>query len=218
MMKLELMGEFFDSRLEDYESHMLECIESAEIFYRYTAKLLPNASDAKVLDLGCGTGLELDEYFKLNPTANVTGIDLAPGMLSVLRNKHGDKNLTLICGSYFDTDFLSDEYDCAVSVESLHHFTAQEKESLYTKLFDSIKNNGYFILTDYFAADTEEEIRLRSKYIELKREQNLPPDQFYHFDTPLTVDHEIECLLKSGFKNIEIMSNWGATYTLRAYK
>ena len=33
--------------------------------------------NAEVLDLGCGTGLELDFYFKCNPTAKVTGIDLA---------------------------------------------------------------------------------------------------------------------------------------------
>ena len=218
MMKLELMGEFFDSRLDDYENHMLECIEGAEIFYPYTANLLAKEPNAKVLDLGCGTGLELDEYFKLNPTANVTGIDLAPGMLSVLRNKHKDKSLTLICGSYFNTDFPRNEYDCAVSVESLHHFTAQEKKSLYTKLFDSIKSNGYFILTDYFAADQEEEVSLRNKYVELKKEQKLPEDKFYHFDTPLTVDNEKEVLLGSGFKNVEIMAKWGATYTLRAYK
>ena len=83
-MKLELMGEFFDARIDGYESHMLDFIESARIFYPFTARLLPMAEDAFLLDLGCGTGLELDESFNLNPTAKVTGIDLAPGMLSAL--------------------------------------------------------------------------------------------------------------------------------------
>ena len=29
-----------------------------------------------VLDLGCGTGLEMDFYFRRNPAAKITGIDL----------------------------------------------------------------------------------------------------------------------------------------------
>lgn len=80
-MKLEKMDEFFNNRLEIYDDHQINCIEGAAEFYRYTANLLPKAIGCKVLDLGCGTGLELEEYFKLNPQANVTGIDLASGML-----------------------------------------------------------------------------------------------------------------------------------------
>ena len=38
-MKLERMDAFFDSRLDGYEEHQLTCIESAEIFYPYTASL-----------------------------------------------------------------------------------------------------------------------------------------------------------------------------------
>jgi ubiquinone/menaquinone biosynthesis C-methylase UbiE len=44
--------------------------------------------------------LEQDEYFLLNPTAKVTGIDLAPGMLNRLRKKHSDKDLNLILGLF----------------------------------------------------------------------------------------------------------------------
>ena len=218
MMKLERMGEFFDARLEGYESHMLECIEDAKIFYPFTANLLPQSENASILDLGCGTGLELDEYFKLNPTAYVTGIDLAPGMLSALKKKHGDKNLFLICGSYFEIEFSNDKYDAAVSVESLHHFTAEKKNPLYSKICRALRDAGSFILTDYFAKDDTEECFLRNEYLRLKAEQNIQNDEFYHFDTPLTVNHEIEIMLKSGFSKVEIMSNWGATYTLKASK
>jgi tRNA (cmo5U34)-methyltransferase len=217
-MKLELMNQFFDSRLEEYENHMLECIESAREFYKYTASILPMNKDAAILDLGCGTGLELDEYFKLNPSAHVTGIDLAQGMLSVLKAKHSNKNITLICGSYFDEDFGTDRFDAAVSVESLHHFTASEKRPLYTNLFNSLKPDSYFVLTDYFASGDYEEKLYRSEYIRLKKEQGLSDDMFYHYDTPLTVDHEIQVLLESGFNRVEILQSWSNTYTLKAIK
>ena len=84
---LEKMGEFFDKRLDGYDEHMMTNIESADEFYPFTARCLPLFDSARVLDLGCGTGLELEEYFKLNPTAAVTGIDLARGMLSELGMK-----------------------------------------------------------------------------------------------------------------------------------
>lgn len=82
---LEKMGEFFDRRLDGYEAHQLTCIDSAGIFYPFTAGCLPAQPGASILDLGCGTGLELSYYFKRNPTARVTGIDLAQGMLAELK-------------------------------------------------------------------------------------------------------------------------------------
>ena len=91
-------------------------------------------SSGLVLDLGCGTGLELEYYFPRNPAARVTGIDLAPGMLGRLREKFPDKALRLINGSYFDVPLEAERYDAVVSVESLHHFTAGEKLPLYQKL------------------------------------------------------------------------------------
>ena len=217
-MMLELMGQFFDARLENYEQHMLECIEAADKFYPFTAGLLPEFDKAQILDLGCGTGLELDEYFKLNPHASVTGIDLAPGMLEALKRKHGDKNITLICGSYFEEEFGESIFDAAVSVESLHHFTSSQKLPLYEKLYNALKPGGYFILTDYFAKDDEYENHFRSEYLRLKSEQKLDDDKFYHYDTPLTVDHETEILYKAGFIQVEVLSNWGATFTIRATK
>jgi len=213
---LEKMGEFFDKRLDEYEAHQLNCIDSAREFYTYTARCLPMDSGCRIIDLGCGTGLELDEYFRLNPSAKVTGIDLAPGMLNRLREKYGDKELTLILGSYFDVPFGTEKFDAAVSVESLHHFTADEKIPLYEKLQKSLKTNGYFILTDYFSLTDEEEKFHRKELLRLKAEQSIENNELYHYDTPLTVDHEVECLLAAGFFSVEILNRWGATYTIKA--
>lgn len=58
---IEKMGEFFDNRLDGYDEHQLTCIESAREFYPYTANCLPKEMESYVLDLGCGTGLELEE-------------------------------------------------------------------------------------------------------------------------------------------------------------
>ncbi|MBO4458672.1 MAG: class I SAM-dependent methyltransferase [Butyrivibrio sp.] len=195
---LEKMGDFFDARLDGYEDHQLSTIESAREFYPFTAKCLPTAEGTYVLDLGCGTGLELDEFFALNKTAKVTGIDLAAGMLDALQKKFSGKDITLINGSYFEVPFGEEKFDAAVSVESLHHFTKEEKIPLYTKLRAALKSGGYFILTDYFANSEDEETRFRQELLQIRKEQKLSDDEFYHYDTPLTVEHEKEALIVAG--------------------
>lgn len=213
---LEEMASFFENRLLSYDEHMMTTIEGAPEFYKFTALQLPPTEYCAILDLGCGTGLELAEYFALNPSANITGIDLSEGMLSALKDKFPGKKLNLICGSYFDVSFGKNRFDAAVSVESLHHFTAEQKLSLYKKLVDSLKANGYFILTDYFAESEALEQEYFENLRQLKLEHGIIDSTFYHYDTPLTIGHEMEALRSAGFSQCEILKNWGATYTIKA--
>ena len=213
---LERMDAFFEARLDGYEEHMLKNIESAEVFYPFTASCLPQAPGCSVLDLGCGTGLELAYFFAQNPAANVTGIDLSEGMLNALREKYRDYSIHLICGSYFDVPLGEACFDAAVSVESLHHFTKEAKIPLYAKLRDALKPNGFFILTDYFAMTDAQEQACFGELARLKEIQGITDHACYHFDTPLTVQHETEALLEAGFSAVEVLGGWGATCTLKA--
>ena len=215
---LEKMGKFFDSRLVGYDEHMMTNIEGASEFYPFTAAQLPKAAGARIVDLGAGTGLELEEYFRINPSASVVAIDLAPGMLGELERKMAGRDVSLILGSYFDVPLGTECFDAAISVESLHHFTQNEKISLYKKLHGCLLRGGFFILTDYFAASEDAEKAFRDELLRLKAEQGISDGEFYHFDTPLTVAHEIEALRAAGFERVEVLGSWGATYTIKATK
>ena len=215
-MKLERMDDFFAARVDGYDEHMRTTIEGASGFYAYTASLLPAEKGARVLDLGCGTGLELEEYFRFNPRAEVTGIDLSEAMLKALKEKLPDRTVHLVLGSYFDVPFGEGVYDAAVSVESLHHFPAEQKEALYRKLHAALSDSGRFVLTDYFAESEELEKEYFQNLKLLKGEQGLPENEFFHYDTPLTVDHEMQVLRQAGFADVQILKEWGTTFTLLA--
>ena len=218
-MKLEKMDEFFAARIEGYDEHMRSNIEGASGFYTYTAELLPREAKSRILDLGCGTGLELEAYFAKNPSAEVTGIDLSEVMLNALKAKFPDNKLNLIRGSYFSVPFGEEQYDGAVSVESLHHFRADMKASLYRKLHAALKDGGLFVLTDYFAESEELEKEYFQNLAALKKEQGLSDDEFYHYDTPLLVEHEMDILRQAGFRDVRIMQKWGeSTYTVLSAK
>ena len=213
---LEKMSDFFKERLDGYDEHMLTEIEGAAEFYAFTSAELPMETECRILDLGCGTGLELERYINANPAAQITGIDLSAEMLDKLKEKFPDNNLNLICGSYFDVSFGENCFDAAVSVESLHHFTAEAKLTLYRKLYSSLKQGGYFILTDYFAESEEAEREYFDNLHRLKKEQGIDDNEFYHYDTPLTVGHEINVLSDAGFSKVEILHKWGATCCVKA--
>ena len=216
MMKLERMDDFFAVRVDGYDEHMRADVECGDGFYAYTASLLPEGKGIRVLDLGCGTGLELEEYFRLNPEAYVTGIDLSDAMLLALERKFPDKRIRLIRDSYFDVPLEGNSYDAAVSVESLHHFPAEQKEGLYRKLHATLKETEFFVLTDYFAESEELEKEYFQNLKQLKEEQGLPEEDFFHYDTPLTADHEMQVLRQAGFSDVRIMKEWGSTFTLLA--
>ena len=215
---LERMEDFFSSRIDGYDEHMLRDIEGASEFYPYTASLLPPEPGTRILDLGAGTGLELEYYYGQGGCASITCIDMCPEMLEALALKFPGKDIKTVCASYLDIPFGENRYDAAVSVESLHHFTEKEKLSLYRKLHSSLKMDGQFILTDYFASSPAEEDALAAQYLTLREQQGIEKDVICHFDTPFTVYHETSVLLEAGFSGVEILRSWAATYTLRAVK
>ena len=145
---IEEMSAFFAARVEGYDEHMLNDVVGCREGYARLAQALP--ADARdVLDLGCGTGLELDALFARFPDLRVTGIDMTEEMLRALREKHPDKALRLIRGDYFACDFGRGAFDAVVSFESLHHFPRAQKLGLYRRVFAALRPGGAFCNGDY---------------------------------------------------------------------
>ena len=204
MEKLEKMADFFTARVEDYDKHMMDNVYGDDTTFKIFAGALPNKTN-KLLDLGCGTGLELKEIFKRFPSLEVTGVDLTQAMLDKLKEKYADKKLNLVCGDYFLVDFGKNQFDAAVSMETIHHFTKEKKVELYKKIYDSLKENGCYIECDYVAESQEAEDVFFAEYEKLKIENNIKSDEFFHFDTPLTIENQIDALKKAGFKEVEVL-------------
>ena len=214
---LEDMGGFFAKRLAGYEHQMLVNVEGCFEGYKILAENIPSQTES-LLDLGCGTGLELDEIFKLKPGISVTGIDLSPEMLQELKRKHPDKNISLKCESYFDSDLGSEAFDCAISFQTMHHFTHEAKISLYSKICNSLKNGGIYIEGDYTAASQFEEDFYYAENNRLRKLQNIQNNAFYHYDTPCTVENQIEMLKTAGFSEVKQIFKKGNTAIIVASK
>lgn len=214
-MQLEKMDDFFNARAEIYDSHMLDELQ-LEDFYSEIANCFPKGnSEPALLDLGVGTGLELERLFRLFPELRVTGIDVSQKMLDILKEKYIGKNITTVRGSYFDIDFGKKSYDFVLSTYSLHHFSEEKKQTLYRKVFEALREGGICVLGDYTCKTLDEQ----EQYIrEGEKIDNHIADGFYHYDIPFTAGTEIKLLKAAGFSNIEIVREWEKTTIIRAGK
>lgn len=216
-MPLEEMSKFFENRLEGYEEHMLLNVTG----YKEASVILPTIITGQceqLLDLGCGTGLELENVFKAFPNIQVTGIDLTQSMLDKLQDKYNGKSLQLICGSYFDVELATESFDCAISFQTMHHFSHKAKIGLYKKIFKTLKPKGTYIECDYMVETQEEEDYFYREYQRFMKDMDVSKGEFYHYDTPCTLDNQIKMLKEAGFIKVEKVFKMDHTAMILAVK
>lgn len=208
----EEMKTFFNTRAEIYDAQQIKNIDGGEKCYREIAQYIPDHTKT-LLDLGCGTGLELESIFKRFPVIDVTGIDLADKMLEKLAAKYSKYSINLINGNYLTVDIGAEKYDAAISVMSFHHFSHSQKRKLYTNICRSLKSNGVFIECDYMVGSNDRDIEehFLSEREKLLTDNNLT-ENLYHYDIPFTIEHEMSLLTESGFQSVKKV--WGVENTI----
>ncbi len=216
MEKLEKMADFFAARVNMYDEHMINDVEGCREGYQLIADFVPEKAK-KLLDLGCGTGLELVGILKKLPDLQITGIDLCGEMLSELSKKFKEKKIKLICSDYFTEPFEND-FDCAVSFQTMHHFSHEKKLSLYRKIFEALTDDGVYVECDYMVETQSEEDFWFSENRRIRQKLGTSEDEFYHYDTPCTIENQIMLLKNAGFQSVETVMRIENTTMLVARK
>lgn len=216
-MKLEEMSSFFDARVSGYDAHMLDTVKGCAQGYQMMANYVPEGAN-RLLDLGCGTGLQLEAIFKKIPEIQVTGIDLCNSMLKQLSEKFSQKAIRLIQGSYFDVPFEPEHFDVALSFQTLHHFKKEKKLTLYKKIFNALEEGGIYLECDYMVEVQEiedEHFRVLDQY---RKDHGIDENVFLHYDTPCTVENQKSLLEEAGFEAVMVLWRMENTTLIRAIK
>ncbi len=217
--ELERMAKFFDRRAAFYEEHMRRSVAGFEDFYRTVAAPIERTAEPiEILDLGCGTGLELESLFKRSPNARITAVDLSRGMLAKLSEKYADKakQIALIQDSFLEFPIGQGRWNYIVSVMAMHHLTPEEKLLLYRSIHIGLRPGGLYIEGDYVVAEEEEKELLR-EYWKLRRANPEVANGAYHLDIPLSTKTQIRLLSNAGFAGVGITwsSDKAAVFTAR---
>lgn len=208
------MAAFFDVRASGYEQHMLSSIEHADAFYASLADALPSEPvSPEILDLGIGSGLELDGVFDRFPLATVTGIDLSAGMMHLLARKQRpwSGRVRTIQGSFLTHHLGCGVYDAVISSMALHHWVPSIKAGLYRRVRAALRPGGTFINADYTVTADEVADRLRA-FADTAHAQ----DHSCHIDLPLTEHQEVELLKLAGFDPVMVTFRNANACTFRA--
>ncbi|MDD4137939.1 MAG: class I SAM-dependent methyltransferase [Methanoregula sp.] len=103
--------------------------------------------EARVLDIGCGTGL-LSLKFLDKADCRVTAIDSSPEMLGIFREKIETLGLAgrvrCMQASAETMDFLPAEFDIIAATVSLHH--VKDKAPVLEKIHACLADGGRFVL------------------------------------------------------------------------
>lgn len=204
--KPEEMASFFNARVSGYEDHMKENPNYNEEKILLAGQFDVTGEPVRILDLGCGTGLEIKYILERTPNARFLGIDLAGDMLESLKSKYRDvlNQIELVNASYFDYDFERNQYDYVVACFTMHHWLPEQKLLIYNRIFDSLKPGGKFINDDYLVPEAESKAML-AKYLQMKDSGVLKDGEFYHIDIPCSVKTESQILSEVGFRRIKIV-------------
>jgi len=212
----EEMVSFFDARAAGYDEHMRETIPDFDAFYVAVAGAVPRTdAPIEILDLGIGTGAEIEPLLARTPNACIVGVDVSGEMLALLRAKHASRlsRIDLVHASYQDIDFGDSTYDAVVSVMTLHHHTASDKLALYRRIRAALKPGGRFVNGDYIvspdeAAEHVTGFRQAMGAMAGSLPEAMTEEAFagtYHVDIPLSLDREIDLLTRAGFIEIEVV-------------
>ena len=106
-----------------------------------------------VLDLGCGDGIVAAMLLERFPTAHVTGMDSSPPMLAAAAER-----LAAYPGRWAlqpgalealtALDLPAEGFDAAIGIQSIHHLSGDEKQTLFRTVAGLLRPGGLFVLSD----------------------------------------------------------------------
>jgi len=109
-------------------------------------KMYPVNAGMRVLDVGCGTGAHLRLYQKEN--CEIYGIDLSPAMITVAREKLGEK-AQIGLGNATNMEFENDKFDLILCSTVLHEMPQKMREKVLEEIRRVLKSAGRILLIDF---------------------------------------------------------------------
>jgi ubiquinone/menaquinone biosynthesis C-methylase UbiE len=106
---------------------------------------------AVIVDVGCGTGVNLTHLKKGFPGAAIIGIDLSEAMLKMAaaRAEAGDRLFSLSQGSAFRLPFADQSLDALVSTRFIHQFPHPLKIELFREFKRVVRPGGCLAVEFY---------------------------------------------------------------------
>lgn len=108
---------------------------------------------ARILDVGCGTGVPIGRYITQQNQFSLFGIDSSAEMVALFRENLPEASVQ--CVRIQESDFFSLTFDAAISWGVLFHLLPEDQENVLAKIAGALKVGGYLLFTSGQEEDGE---------------------------------------------------------------
>lgn len=184
-----IYDEYFESGFK--YSNILDKGEYENAYGEYDmlyGKVLPDSKDARILDVGCGTGHFL-YYLNKKGYQDFLGIDISPQQVEFCKKNISEK--VKLADAF---RFLQDKegvYDMVVAHDVLEHILKEKTFAFLDLAYQSLNDNGVFIVR---VPNMSNPFSLDSRYRDFTHETGFTEKNLY------------QILWIAGFRNIQISS------------
>ena len=218
----EKVAGVFDDMLSRSIPHYKEVLSlSADFALKFVKE------DSNLLDLGTSTGAMLIEIAsKADFKVNLFGIDNSSFMLKHARNKLEAYGMQaeLICGDILEETFP--KCDCIIANYTLQFIRPLQREKLVQKIFDSLNDEGVFILSEKVICENKRlDYEMIDYYLKTKKKQGYSEfeiakkrEALENVLIPYSENENKNMLQNCGFKYVETFFKWVNFASLIAMK
>ncbi|MBQ4646212.1 MAG: ubiquinone/menaquinone biosynthesis methyltransferase [Candidatus Gastranaerophilales bacterium] len=142
----EIIKEMFDKLAQKYDFlNNIISLYTHKLFKKQAIKTLDFCENCKVLDLCCGSADVSKIVKKINPKAQIIGVDFSSKMLEIAKNKI--KNVEFIEANASELPFSNDEFDIIICAFGFRNII--EKSKALSEIKRVLKTNGQFLHIDF---------------------------------------------------------------------
>ncbi|KAJ6034845.1 hypothetical protein N7499_002062 [Penicillium canescens] len=116
----------------------------------YLNRLLQNletatkATQATILELGCGAGVPCTQHLASNPSFKITANDISSSQIELAKQTLPD-SVTLIQCDMMGLEFKQESFDAVLAMYSIIHLPRDEQITILTRIFGWLKPGGWIL-------------------------------------------------------------------------
>jgi tRNA (cmo5U34)-methyltransferase len=209
-------AEEYRDQADGYLPERRKLIEITQSLYRYFVR---GSRPLRILDLGCGDGLMVQELLKVDESIDATLVDGSQSMLEAAGKRLAHFERTHFVKASFQDLLMQDPLKGAfcfvLSSLAIHHLVMAQKEDLFKYIHSHLDRGGFFLNFDVVlspTADLEDfYLTLWQEWIEAHADDSqkaalLPVPKKYKDNPDNTPDPllpQLQALERIGFKNVD---------------